>query len=177
MPRGEAHTGECVTATPAQVERDLELVGVTAIEDKLQEGVPAAISTMLSAGIRVWMITGDKQETAVNIAVSCQLVGNPDDVMMLNVDEKAEGGSASWLPRGRAACGRALARTPGLTAHPTHPPADAGQHAQAKLYDFMQATLDRYLADEKGQARWGWGGASLFDTAMQPSPALARRCA
>ena len=39
------------------------------------------------------MITGDKQETAVNIAVSCRLVSNPDDVMMLNVDEKAEGES------------------------------------------------------------------------------------
>jgi P-type E1-E2 ATPase len=59
----------------------------------LQDGVPAAIQTLLDAGIRVWMITGDKQETAVNIAVSCRLVSNPDDVMMLNVDEKAEGES------------------------------------------------------------------------------------
>lgn len=74
----------------AEVEQGLELVGVTAIEDKLQDGVPAAISTLLDAGIRIWMITGDKQETAINIAVSCRLVGNPDDVMMLNVDEKAE---------------------------------------------------------------------------------------
>lgn len=52
--------------------------------------MPAAIQTLLDAGIRVWMITGDKQETAVNIAVSCSLVRNPDDVLMLNVDEKAE---------------------------------------------------------------------------------------
>ena len=51
--------------------------------------MPAAIQTLLDASIRVWMITGDKQETAVNIAVSCRLVSNPDDVMMLNVDEKA----------------------------------------------------------------------------------------
>jgi hypothetical protein len=37
----------------AQVERDVELVGVTAIEDKLQDGVPAAIQTLLDAGMRV----------------------------------------------------------------------------------------------------------------------------
>ncbi|EFN58106.1 hypothetical protein CHLNCDRAFT_20630, partial [Chlorella variabilis] len=68
-----------------EIEEGLELIGVTAIEDKLQEGVPAAIQTLLDASIRVWMITGDKQETAVNIAVSCRLVSNPDDVMMLNL--------------------------------------------------------------------------------------------
>lgn len=74
-----------------ELECDLELIGVTAIEDKLQDGVPEAITTLLDANIRVWMITGDKQETAVNIAVSCDLVRNVDNVMMLNVDEKAEG--------------------------------------------------------------------------------------
>lgn len=52
--------------------------------------MPAAIQTLLDASIRVWMITGDKQETAVNIAVSCALVRNPDDVLMLNMDEKLE---------------------------------------------------------------------------------------
>lgn len=57
-----------------------------------QDGVPAAIQTLLDASIRVWMITGDKQETAVNIAVSCRLVHNPDSVMMLNVDEKSNTG-------------------------------------------------------------------------------------
>ena len=76
-----------------EIENDLELIGVTAIEDKLQDGVPEAIKTLLDANIRVWMITGDKQETAVNIAVSCDLVQNPDDVMMVNVDEKSEDAS------------------------------------------------------------------------------------
>lgn len=74
-----------------EIEMDLELIGVTAIEDKLQDGVPEAIKTLLDANIRVWMITGDKQETAVNIAVSCDLVRDVDDVYMLNVDEKSEG--------------------------------------------------------------------------------------
>lgn len=73
-----------------EIELDLELIGVTAIEDKLQDGVPEAIKTLLDANIRVWMITGDKQETAVNIAVSCDLVRDVDEVIMLNVDEKKE---------------------------------------------------------------------------------------
>jgi magnesium-transporting ATPase (P-type) len=50
------------------VEKDLILIGSTAIEDKLQEGVPACIETLSRAGIKVWMLTGDKMETAINIA-------------------------------------------------------------------------------------------------------------
>jgi magnesium-transporting ATPase (P-type) len=88
-----------------EIERDLELIGVTAIEDKLQEGVPAAIKTLLAANVRVWMITGDKQETAVNIAVSCDLVRDVDGVMVLNVDEKAEGERGRGRGRGRARAG------------------------------------------------------------------------
>lgn len=57
----------------AAIERDLELVGVTAIEDKLQDRVPETIQSLLTAGLKVWMITGDKQETAINIAISCRL--------------------------------------------------------------------------------------------------------
>ena len=79
-----------------EIEKDLELIGVTAIEDKLQDGVPEAIKTLLDANIRVWMITGDKQETAVNIAVSCDLVRNVDDVYMLSVDEKSEGKKSGY---------------------------------------------------------------------------------
>lgn len=70
-----------------EIERDLELIGVTAIEDKLQEGVPAAIETLLDAGMRVWMITGDKQETAVNIAVSCNLVKDIENLITINVGD------------------------------------------------------------------------------------------
>lgn len=45
----------------------MELVGATAIEDKLQDDVPQTIANMIAAGITVWVLTGDKQETAVNI--------------------------------------------------------------------------------------------------------------
>lgn len=52
----------------------MQLVGVTAIEDKLQDGVPQAIANLQMAGIKVWVLTGDKQETAINIGYSCQLL-------------------------------------------------------------------------------------------------------
>jgi magnesium-transporting ATPase (P-type) len=44
-----------------------------------QDGVPKAIRTLIRSGMRVWMITGDKQETAVNIGISCGLVADADD--------------------------------------------------------------------------------------------------
>ncbi|MEW5306196.1 MAG: hypothetical protein WDW36_008680 [Sanguina aurantia] len=56
------------------IERDLRLLGCTAIEDKLQEGVPLAIEQLAQAGIRIWVLTGDKQETAINIAYACSLI-------------------------------------------------------------------------------------------------------
>ncbi|EKX38131.1 hypothetical protein GUITHDRAFT_43842, partial [Guillardia theta CCMP2712] len=56
------------------IERDITLVGATAIEDKLQIGVPDAISTLAMAGIKIWVLTGDKQETAENIGFACNLI-------------------------------------------------------------------------------------------------------
>lgn len=50
------------------IEKDLILIGCTAIEDKLQEGVPSCIETLSKAGIKIWVLTGDKMETAINIA-------------------------------------------------------------------------------------------------------------
>ena len=54
-----------------EVERDLTLLGATAVEDKLQEGVKETLVNLGLAGIRVWIITGDKKETATNISHSC----------------------------------------------------------------------------------------------------------
>ncbi|XP_022213428.1 probable phospholipid-transporting ATPase IM isoform X7 [Drosophila obscura] len=59
-----------------EIESDMQLVGVTAIEDKLQDGVPKAIANLQSAGIKIWVLTGDKQETAINIGYSCQLLSD-----------------------------------------------------------------------------------------------------
>lgn len=51
-----------------EIEKDLTLVGVTAVEDELQEGVPETLTSLREAGIKVWVLTGDKEETAVNIS-------------------------------------------------------------------------------------------------------------
>ncbi|XP_020009009.2 phospholipid-transporting ATPase IK-like [Castor canadensis] len=51
-----------------------QLLGVTAIEDKLQDGVPDTIKCLKKANIKVWVLTGDKQETAINIGFACQLL-------------------------------------------------------------------------------------------------------
>ncbi|XP_017962613.1 phospholipid-transporting ATPase ID isoform X4 [Drosophila navojoa] len=57
-----------------EVESGMQLLGVTAIEDKLQDGVPKSIANLQNAGIKIWVLTGDKQETAINIGYSCQLL-------------------------------------------------------------------------------------------------------
>ncbi|XP_034487258.1 probable phospholipid-transporting ATPase IM [Drosophila innubila] len=57
-----------------EIESDMQLLGVTAIEDKLQDGVPKSIANLQNAGIKIWVLTGDKQETAINIGYSCQLL-------------------------------------------------------------------------------------------------------
>ncbi|KAL6435697.1 hypothetical protein ACFW04_005540 [Cataglyphis niger] len=57
-----------------EIEKDMSLLGATAIEDKLQDGVPQTIANLSVAGIKLWVLTGDKQETAINIGYSCQLL-------------------------------------------------------------------------------------------------------
>ncbi|KAA8541660.1 hypothetical protein F0562_022812 [Nyssa sinensis] len=56
------------------IERDLTLVGATAVEDKLQKGVPQCIDKLAQAGLKIWVLTGDKMETAINIGFSCSLL-------------------------------------------------------------------------------------------------------
>ncbi|KAI8622273.1 hypothetical protein BC830DRAFT_751714 [Chytriomyces sp. MP71] len=66
------------------LEQDLILLGATAIEDKLQDGVPETIENLRRANIRVWMLTGDKTETAINIGRTCNLIRRDSHLMMLN---------------------------------------------------------------------------------------------
>jgi phospholipid-transporting ATPase len=60
------------------------LIGATAVDDKLQEKVPETIAEFLKADIKVWMLTGDKLETAENIAKSCRLI---EDMTILRIAE------------------------------------------------------------------------------------------
>lgn len=71
------------------MERDLRLIGASAIEDKLQDGVPETIEQLLEAHIHVWMLTGDKQETAIDIGRSCRLI-RPGDLLVINTSSLDE---------------------------------------------------------------------------------------
>ncbi|QDZ23003.1 phospholipid-transporting ATPase [Chloropicon primus] len=63
-----------VEAVNDKIERELILVGATAIEDRLQDKVPQCLELLANAGLRIWMLTGDKLETAVNIGYACSLL-------------------------------------------------------------------------------------------------------
>ncbi|XP_055965000.1 phospholipid-transporting ATPase IB-like [Sorex fumeus] len=64
------HLEDCYEA----IEKQFLLLGATAIHDHLQDHVPETITTLLKANIRIWVLTGDKQETAINIAFACKLI-------------------------------------------------------------------------------------------------------
>ena len=80
-----------------EIETGLRLVGATAIEDKLQEGVPQALANLLTAGIKVWMLTGDKVETAMNIALACNLLQPHMRTYKIVEDEGQADGSVSTM--------------------------------------------------------------------------------
>ncbi|RLN53468.1 hypothetical protein BBJ29_005045 [Phytophthora kernoviae] len=67
-----------------QLEEGLELMGATAIEDRLQDQVTSTLGDLSRAGIKIWVLTGDKEETAVNIGFACQLLNNDMERIMIN---------------------------------------------------------------------------------------------
>ncbi|CAH2046506.1 unnamed protein product [Thlaspi arvense] len=73
-----------------RLEHDLYILGVTAIEDRLQDGVPETIETLRKAGINFWMLTGDKQNTAIQIALSCNFISPEPKGQLLLIDGKTE---------------------------------------------------------------------------------------
>ncbi|KAF9984281.1 hypothetical protein BGZ75_004135 [Mortierella antarctica] len=72
------------------LEQNLDMTGATAIEDKLQAGVPETIDKLRRAGIRLWMLTGDKRETAINIGYSCRLIKDYSSTIILDVPTQAQ---------------------------------------------------------------------------------------
>nr|CDJ87636.1 ATPase domain containing protein [Haemonchus contortus] len=69
-----------------KIEVKMKLVGATAIEDKLQEFVPETVQALMAADMRVWMLTGDKRETAINIAHSCALCHQNTELLIVDKD-------------------------------------------------------------------------------------------
>ncbi len=67
-----------------EIERELTLIGSTAIEDKLQDNVAQVISDIRLAGIKFWVLTGDKIETAINIGFSCNVLDEEMEIFIIN---------------------------------------------------------------------------------------------
>ncbi|XP_023711362.1 probable phospholipid-transporting ATPase VD isoform X3 [Cryptotermes secundus] len=72
----------------SRLETNLTLLGATGIEDRLQDGVPETINALISAGIVVWVLTGDKPETAINVAYSAKLFSPQMELLKLSARSK-----------------------------------------------------------------------------------------
>ncbi|KAF7710614.1 probable phospholipid-transporting ATPase VD isoform X1 [Silurus meridionalis] len=79
---------ELLLESAQRLETNLTLLGATGIVDRLQEDVPETIEALQKAGIKVWVLTGDKQETAINIACACKLLRTTDQLLTANCDSK-----------------------------------------------------------------------------------------
>uniref|UniRef100_A0A8C6E327 Phospholipid-transporting ATPase n=1 Tax=Moschus moschiferus TaxID=68415 RepID=A0A8C6E327_MOSMO len=79
---------ELLFQSAIHLETNLHLLGATGIEDRLQDGVPETIAKLRHAGLQIWVLTGDKQETAVNIAHACKLLDHDEEVITLNAESQ-----------------------------------------------------------------------------------------
>ncbi|XP_009068081.1 PREDICTED: phospholipid-transporting ATPase IK, partial [Acanthisitta chloris] len=136
-----------------EMEQNLQLLGATAIEDKLQDGVPETIQLLKMGNIKVWVLTGDKQETATNIGYACKLL--TDDMEILEEKEISEILQAYWVSnnnlsgRGDAPCSSRLSQQrPGASCH---------KRAIIISGDFLDKILHtgEVLKEEKGWL-WQW---------------------
>jgi len=81
---------EKMDAVAEKIEQDFDLIGSTAIEDKLQDDVGNTIRDIKSAGVKLWVLTGDKIETAINIGFSCKLLDREMEIFVLNKETTKE---------------------------------------------------------------------------------------
>lgn len=119
------------------IEKNLKLVGATAIEDKLQEGVPETIADLANAGIKVWVLTGDKMETAINIGYSAKLLTSDMYLIKMPVANSTIGSAGDYGVRKQLEALEALVKDaatnsssgssgmrPSPSASPIHMPED-----------------------------------------------------
>ncbi|PWN45004.1 phospholipid-translocating P-type ATPase [Ceraceosorus guamensis] len=116
----------------SEFERDLELLGATAIEDKLQDGVPQTIADLKRAGINVWVATGDKLETAIAIGYSTMLLSKDMNLIVVRGGEYGQPNSA--YDQMRRAIERFFGGKEALQSMTTRPPGEeeegASQHSR-----------------------------------------------
>ncbi|KAG0173340.1 hypothetical protein DFQ28_008776 [Apophysomyces sp. BC1034] len=88
---------EQIESVCEEIEQSLTLIGGTAIEDKLQEGVPETVAVLAQAGIKIWVLTGDKIETAINIGFACNLLTK--EMLLISVNAHDEQDTLEQLRR------------------------------------------------------------------------------
>uniref|UniRef100_A0A674BFQ0 Phospholipid-transporting ATPase n=1 Tax=Salmo trutta TaxID=8032 RepID=A0A674BFQ0_SALTR len=108
---------ELLLESAQRLETNLTLLGATGIVDRLQEEVPETIEALQRAGVKVWVLTGDKQETAINIACACKLLRSTDQLLTANCGSKVNEACKALLLELRAEveCGEAAEGTSGFT--------------------------------------------------------------
>ena len=108
----ESRDASMAAAIKTHLEHNLELLGVTGVEDKLQENVKASLELLRNAGIKIWMLTGDKVETARCVAISSKLVSRTQHIHTITALEKQVRTNPTFVSDTLSL----LAATPGSTA-------------------------------------------------------------
>lgn len=124
-----------------RIENQLWLIGGTAIEDRLQDGVPESISLLAKAGIKLWVLTGDKVETAINIGFSCNLLDNDMDLVILKVTDDNVSSMEAQLDENLAIFGLTGSKEELAAAQNDHEP-PAPTHALIIDGDSLKLALD-----------------------------------
>uniref|UniRef100_A0A674CBH0 Phospholipid-transporting ATPase n=1 Tax=Salmo trutta TaxID=8032 RepID=A0A674CBH0_SALTR len=106
---------ELLLESAQRLETNLTLLGATGIVDRLQEEVPETIEALQRAGVKVWVLTGDKQETAINIACACKLLRSTDQLLTANCGSKEACKALLLALRAEMECGEAAEGTSGFT--------------------------------------------------------------
>ena len=91
--RANKHLEDKITAVrmaQEMMEKDIHVLGATIVEDRLQDEVPETIRDLRQAGIKIWMITGDKMDTAYNIGVSCNLINKDNQIFFAKGEENED---------------------------------------------------------------------------------------
>jgi phospholipid-translocating ATPase len=126
------------------IERDLTLLGGTAIEDRLQEGVPDTIALLADAGIKLWVLTGDKVETAINIGFSCNLLNNDMELIVFKIEDEEISTAEAELDKHLATFNMTGSDEELKQARKTHEP-PAPTHAIVIDGDSLKLVLDESL--------------------------------
>ena len=128
-----------------RIERELMLLGGTAIEDRLQDGVPDTIALLGDAGIKLWVLTGDKVETAINIGFSCNLLSNDMDLIVFDHQDGDLNAAAASLDQHLSTFGLtgsdeelAAARLNHEPPAPTHAVVIDGESLKLVLHDDLR---------------------------------------